>query len=419
MDVAKLTKERRQKLGRMEALLLSAEASDRELSETERREYDTLERDVVELGRQIRAGFDPRRQTGLFDRPQNQAGQPDILGPDQRMVDWVAERRHEDLGAYGDHETFSFGRILTALVRRDRSHLTEFEKRALVEGVDASGGYLTPEVLGAEVIDRLRNVGRTFEAGVRVVPMTSDQLMFARLTAGVTPDWKSEGNAITDKSMTFDRVTLKVKTLPLLVKISQELFDDLSPQAASVIEDEMTKALALELDRVILRGSGVDPEPLGILNQTGVTQQLLATNGATPTGYKDIATAISTIRQNNLEPTAVILNAKTAGYYDGLTDSTGQPLQKPPSVDQLKFLVSNQVPSNTTAGSSGAVCSEAYVAQWDQTLVGMRTDIRVGIRALTQRFADNLQVGLLCYLRADVAMRHGESAVVLTGIKTA
>src|SRR5436190_3248220 len=161
------------------------------------------------------------------------------------------------------------------MVRRDRSHLTESERRALLEGVDASGGFLTPELLSSQVIDRLRAKGRTFQAGVRTVPMTSDRLMFARLTGGVIPAWKNEGDPIAEQSMTFDRVTLKPQTLPLLVKLSQELFDDLSPEASAIIEEELLSALALELDRVILRGAGALPEPRGVLNQAGVAIQSL------------------------------------------------------------------------------------------------------------------------------------------------
>src|SRR5207248_11478832 len=131
-----------------------------------------------------------------------------------------------------------------------------------------------------------RAKGRTFQAGVRTVPMESDTLMFARLSGGVTPAWKNEGDEIAEQAMSFDRVTLKPQTLPLLVKISQELFDDISPEAASVIEDELLSALALELDRVILRGSGTLPEPEGILNQADVTTQSLGTNGAALNGYQ-------------------------------------------------------------------------------------------------------------------------------------
>jgi len=415
----RLKTEHRDKIKAAEELLETARRENRALSRTERTRIEGLYRELDVLAGEIRAAnggdFDPRRAQGDTDDPPETTA--DVLSRDQRMVDWVRERRGGHPSDYERGE-FSLGRILTALVRRDRSNLTDLEKRALIEGTDASGGFLTPEVLAAQVIDRLRAKGKTFQAGVQVIPMTSNELNFGRLTGGVTPTWKTEAAAISDQSMTFDRVTLRPQTLPLLVKISQELFDDLSSSAATVIEEEMLGALALELDRVILRGSGSLPEPKGILNQTSVGLQVLATNGQTLNGYTDFGTAIGTVRAANLEPTAAIINAKTQAALDLMKDSTGQPLRAPSSVANLPFLISNVVPSNTVQGTSGAVCSEAYVAQWDQVLVGMRTDVRVAIRPLMERYADNLMVGLLVYLRADVALRHGEAAVVLQGIKT-
>src|SRR6185503_2396812 len=95
-------------------------------------------------------------------------------------------------------EGFSLGKIVTALVRRDRSHLNELEQRALLEGVDASGGVLIPEALSSTMIDRLRNIGRVFQAGVPTVPMSADSLALARLTTGAALTWKAEADPIVE-----------------------------------------------------------------------------------------------------------------------------------------------------------------------------------------------------------------------------
>jgi HK97 family phage major capsid protein len=420
--IARARGERVEKVKKMRDLLDGAEIERRDLSRREKAEYQQLEQDVDRLELELRKNgghFDPRLLGGSAPgamRAGTDGEVEDVLGPEQRMTDWLAERRGVDAGEYGG-ERFSLGRVLTALVRHDRSFLNEVEQRALLEGTDAAGGFLLPELLSVEVIDRLRAKGRTFQAGVRVVPMLSNELNFARLTGGVTPAWKNEAAPISDQSMTFDRVTLAPKTLPLLVKISQELFDDLSPEASTVVEDEMLGALALELDRVILRGSGVSPEPKGVRNQSGITVQELGSGDGDDITYTDVAKAIASVRGENLEPNDVICSARSAGRFDQLVDADGQPLNPPPSVREIMpFLVSNVIPDDLTVGATTS-CSEVYVAEWGQVLVGMRTNVRVGIRPLLERYADNLLVGLLCYLRADVAMRHGEAATVITGVK--
>src|SRR5579862_1097750 len=83
---------RRQKIGRMLALLDGAEAAHRGLTPGEQREYDALERDVERLELELRHGFDPRGSGSPFAAGGREDGQPDVLGPEQRMVDWVRER---------------------------------------------------------------------------------------------------------------------------------------------------------------------------------------------------------------------------------------------------------------------------------------------------------------------------------------
>lgn len=397
---------------------LNAATRNRDLSRRERAELEEIKRDADELRKQIEKTrpFNPREVQGTPRLGDDDRARGDLLSPEQRMTSWVREHRAGAAFADFEEEDFSLGRVFRAMVRGDRASLTDVERRALLEGTDSAGGFLIPEPLSAQLIDRVRNAAQVFAAGATTVPMTVDQLYLARLTGGATVSWKQEGSPITESSMTFDRVTLHAQTLPILVRMSQELFDDLSPAASSLIEREMGQALALELDRVVLRGSGSAPEPRGIRNASGVNIQSLGTNGAQLAGFDDLATAIGTVRSANGEPNAIILSARSRTFLDKEKDSTGQPLQPPASVRDISLLVSNQIPDNLTQGSSSN-CSEAYVGAWSNVLVGLRTDVRVQVQVLRERFADNLQVGLLAYLRADVALAHPELFTVMTGIK--
>ena len=150
-----------------------------------------------------------------------------------------------------------------------------------------------PDVLGAGFIDRVRNRMVTMAAGAQTVPMGSDTLHIARVVqpglytagsptySGAANAWKSENSPILESSLVLERVTFTARTLPMLVKLSVELSED-STSIDQVIEREMSTALALELDRVALIGSGVVPEPKGIRNQTNVIVTSLE-GGATPT----------------------------------------------------------------------------------------------------------------------------------------
>ncbi len=60
--------------------------------------------------------------------------------------------------------------------------------------------------------------------------------------------------------------------------------------------------------------------------------------------------------------------------------------------------------------------SYIFTGQWDQLMVGMRTDFN--LRLLSERYlADNLQYAFLAYLRADVQLAQPAAFVVDTGVR--
>jgi HK97 family phage major capsid protein len=177
----------------------------------------------------------------------------------------------------------------------------------------------------------------------------------------------------------------------------------------------MSLALSLELDRACLRGSGVDPEPSGIRNQSGVTITSVGASGATPT-WDNVIDAVATIRASNIEPDAILWASRTQQTLDKAKDSQQRYLEPPGSVSAIPRLVTNQIPTNLTAGGN-TDASEIFVGRWPGLLVGIRTDLRFQVRVLNERFIDNLKYGLLCYLRADVALVHPTAFNVVTGVR--
>jgi HK97 family phage major capsid protein len=215
--------------------------------------------------------------------------------------------------------------------------------------------------------------------------------------------------------LTFERVQLAAKTLPVLVKLSVELFED-SKGGPEIIEQEIAKAIALELDRCALRGSGSSNEPRGILNQTGVTLQSSGTNGATPTNHDFLVDAIASVWSGNGQPNARIYASRTAKTLAKLKDTTNQPLRTPEAVTAVRELISNQIPNNLTVGTS-TDCSEAYVGDFRELLIGMRTAFRLEASRTAGDAFSNLQVWVRAYIRADIALAHPALFTVVQGVR--
>lgn len=289
----------------------------------------------------------------------------------------------------------------------------EAEQRALLEGTQAGGGVLVPTPLSAEIIDRARNMSRCFTAGARVVPMDSQTLKVPRISGSPTAAWREENAAIPEGDLTFDSVTFTARSLALIVRASRELIED-GQDVDNTVRDDLAAQVALELDRVMLRGTGTAPEPRGVRNTTGVTVTPLgAGDGASP-DWDTLVDLVQAVRATNHEPTAAIHAPRTETTLSKLKDAQGQYLRPPAALDTLPRLATNQVPVDLTTGTSTDT-SESYVGQWDRLWLGVRTELVLG--TLVERYADLGQIAFLVWVRADVQLAQPGAFAVATGVR--
>lgn len=321
-----------------------------------------------------------------------------MLTKDDRLAD---EPDSQTLGMLG-----VLAKSLTGDVdeRELRQYMPDGMKDMLSSG---SAGVIVPTPVAGFVIDRLRARSVVHQLGARVVPMDSKTLSVPRITADPTPSWLAEGAAITASDGAMDEVAMTAKRLTAIVKFSDELDEDSDPElAGDVLATSLAQAFAIELDRAALRGSGTGAEPLGIRNQSGVT--IVPTVGAatwtTLTGFKrDLELA-------NSECNGYVLNPRTLDAIENDTDSTGQFIAPPRSIDSISRLSTTSVPSNLGAGTE----TELYAGNWADLMLGMR--IRFELRRLNERYAEEGKVALRARIRADVQLAHGASFVVGTGV---
>ncbi len=332
-----------------------------------------------------------------------------VLTKDQRVAELVASN--------APGHDLSMGRYLQGIVTGDWGDVDP-QVKAMSVGQDAAAGYLVPAPLSAAIIDRARNASVAFQAGALTVPMDSSTLTVARLATDPVPAWKEENASIASSDATFEAVILTAKTLSCIVKGSVELFED-AQNIEGTIEDSLGKALALELDRVALRGSGAAGEPAGVLSQAGVTITSAVGSPADYVKFADDPTR--TLRDANAaEPFTFIAAPRTFQSLDKLvTGISGDKtrLAAPPAWSAYRRLSTAAIPINLGGGTNE---SQAFVGDFSQLIVGMRTQLtieatRVGGDAGGGAFS-SLQVWIRAYLRADIALRHPAHFVVLDGV---
>jgi HK97 family phage major capsid protein len=320
------------------------------------------------------------------------------LRPDERMADHTPGAGKCDI---------SIGQYVRAMAFGARN---EAERRQLAEGSLGSGGYLVPAPIASMTIDLARAQARCLQAGTLTVPMDSMTLSIARLATDPVAAWRNENSGITPSDPTFEAVILQARSLAALVILSEELAMD-APNIDQVVSNALGQALAGELDRVILRGSGTPPEPKGLLNQTGVQK---ITHDATLTSYGVMSDAIGKVMAANGTPNAIIMNPREAIVLDKLTAGTdGQPLLPPPSWATVRKYTTTQVPIDLgTPGVEG----EIYCGDWTKVVLGVRRELTINISREAGDAYSKLQVWIRAWLRADVGILIPAHMCIVTGV---
>jgi len=333
-----------------------------------------------------------------------------VFGNEVRMASRVKNDLPDGIRA----EEFSWGRALRGIVLGQWG--SGPERRALAEGAGGTGGWLVPSSLSSRVIDLARNQARVTQAGALTLPMTTGEMTIARLLSDPTCYWVAENASITESAVSFDALKLKPLTLACIIAISKELIEDAS-LLSSTVENVMSSALALELDRVALLGSGAG-EPRGLWNTPGVGEYSMGDDGAafaTSLGFLPFSHAVEMIADNNAEAQAVIFSPRTAGQLDRLLNGDGDPLQQIPSYAALRKYASKQVPDDQAQGSAtDASC--AFVGDFRELVIGMRTNIELEASREAGNAFSKKQTLVRALLRADVAVFRPASFCIIKGI---
>lgn len=313
-------------------------------------------------------------------------------------------------------EELSIGRWIRAQITGDWKN-ARAEQRAMGAFSDITGGVTVPLALSGDFIDLARPKTTVIRAGAQILPMDTAQLRIAKLLQDVQPQWKAESAIGNIADAQFGGVTLTPRTLIGLAVTSQELAQD-STNFESVIEHSLTEALALEVDRAALLGDGTSGSPVGIFNTAGVNLISLGTNGGS-VSYPNFSNASKLILKANGIPRTAIFSTRTWQELDALVNTLGDALEPPASWKDLEKMVTSQIPENQTQGSANT-CSCAFVADFGQLILGMRSDLRIELSpyagdAGLSTFR-SYQIAIRAVLRADVQLARPAHFSVITGI---
>ena len=143
----------------------------------------------------------------------------------------------------------------------------------------ASGGFLVPEVLRAELL-RVALETAIVRPRARVIPMDSKTVPFPTIDAtshadsvfgGVVGYWTEESGSMTESEATFGTIMLSARKLACYCEVPNELLQDSIISFAAFIDDILPKAIAWFEDTAFVTGHGVG-QPLGVMNAAALVE---------------------------------------------------------------------------------------------------------------------------------------------------
>lgn len=199
----------------------------------------------------------------------------------------------------------------------------ESVKKALAEGVDASGGYLVPTELRREIVMRLPDLSELYPF-CRKIPVTTKTEKVPTLATDVTMSWGSENTKFTESTPQFGQKPFDMNRVDALAKTSRELLADAIVDLTSFLTDLFADAAAAERDKMIAIGSG-SGRPEGVYYAAGISA--VAVGGAI--SYDKLIDIYSALAKKYRRSARWIMNNTQVQRISKLKDDDGRPLWRP------------------------------------------------------------------------------------------
>jgi HK97 family phage major capsid protein len=303
-------------------------------------------------------------------------------------------------------------------------------EKAMTSAAGPTGGYIMHQEIVPTVLDPLRPQIVCNQLGATRIDMQGTMVR-EQPVMNTAPEayWFGENQTLNDDQPAYRTVTMIPRGIAGLVKIPWNVEQNMSPQADKQLREQLSKSIALKIDKSALLSnggsqvSGQGTEPLGLLNIPGVQTKTFGTNGRVPT-FQDIGDAFGLLDDANVPYDAsskrgLAVHSKIARAFWNATDALGNPLLRESwaAAEEKKLLampygISNQIPITLTVGSR-TDGSYVFLGDWQYMYIGLSDQVEL---RLDQTFAANGQTGLLMYVYADIKIVYPQAFVVMKNV---
>ena len=303
-------------------------------------------------------------------------------------------------------------------------------------GQQELGGSLVPTNLSSDFISALRSKTVVAQMGAKIISDLVGNVDFPRIKEPSGAYWLAEGETIPESNMSFDLVSLRPKTIGGLIPVTRRLLMQGAPDAEALVREDLISQIALGLDEAAIVGTGLNNQPLGILNTPGVGNVAIGANGGA-IGWNHIVELESLVGEQNADESSIGLGYLTNAVVKGsmkttqkvtgqavfLWDSFANPAFGQPGEARSLSMVngypafsSNLVPASLAKGT-GTNLSALIFGDFSQLMLASWGVLEL----LPNQYGLGFEQGIIqirCLHDADLTLRHPSSFAVCSDIVT-
>jgi HK97 family phage major capsid protein len=274
------------------------------------------------------------------------------------------------------------------------------ERQALVGSTGTLGGALVTEDFRAEVIKNLAGFSVALASGIRVVPCSSNTLVFPSIAGGTDPwstgyagTWRPAGSVGTDGTAPSvqDKPTFGNERIPVhewqpdAVVVDPSLMEDAAVPVESILSEAIAETQAMDFDYAFLRGDGIG-KPRGVLDYVGAGVSAVNSGSASDVAYNGLIDLMMTLPAQYRAGAVFYMKSLTFGNVLKLKDSSQMPIlyqsSIPGTLFGYKVWMTEHMPAITGSAKPILFGNPRYY------IVAQRRDLRV--QRLVERFAPNV-----------------------------
>jgi HK97 family phage major capsid protein len=267
------------------------------------------------------------------------------------------------------------------------------------------GSSLIPVILDAEqYVDALRPNIVVRGLGARVMSDQRGYLNLPRMKTPTAPGWFSENAAIPVADAAFDQVQFRPHHAGVITAWTRDMLQNATPDVEATLRYDMSMQLAREIDYGALAGTGVAPQPLGIIHNAAVP--VLATANAKPSYALSVELEASLSGLNALVPSGrygFVGNSDVRKGFKSLLDLYGRPLGLP----LLFFADEGYANAWTNLLATTTTTAPLIFGNWTDLIIVMWSELDLLIDPYTQGSSGNVLLRGACTIDSNV--RHPES----------